>query len=167
MPTHDIQRTLTGPDYPPNGMNQRLPCLRPQMRTVVIAVLISLPLAACGTAAFSRSRQVRVPVGAVYPPIAIGTAVSGDVDVTVAVAADGRVSNAQAVSGPILLRAPAEFAALDWKFKSSSKATVETIRFRFRLVATSPGAPAIQKQRFTRPRTSEVVAITPRDPVLP
>lgn len=52
-----------------------------------------------------------------YPTTARQIGASGDVKVQILVSEEGRVLEAKAISGPILLRSPAEIAARKWIFK--------------------------------------------------
>jgi TonB family protein len=64
----------------------------------------------------------------VYPQIAKQMNITGIVEVTVTVDDSGKVMEATAVNGPAMLRASAESAIKQWKFKSGGKGKV-TINF--------------------------------------
>jgi protein TonB len=73
-----------------------------------------------------------------YPAIARSARQEGTVPVEISINEKGDVVSARAISGPVLLRGPAESAARRWKFKPSTRdgrplPTVTTINFRFKL----------------------------------
>lgn len=73
-----------------------------------------------------------------YPALARSTRQEGTVPVEISINENGDVISARAISGPALLRGPAESAARRWKFKPSTRdgkplPTVTTINFRFKL----------------------------------
>ena len=73
-----------------------------------------------------------------YPAIARSARQEGTVPVEISINENGDVVSARAISGPVLLRGPAESAARRWKFRPSTRdgrplPTVTTINFRFKL----------------------------------
>ncbi|MFY9609884.1 MAG: TonB family protein, partial [Blastocatellia bacterium] len=73
-----------------------------------------------------------------YPAIARSARQEGTVPVEISINENGDVTSARAISGPVLLRGPAESAARRWKFRPSTRdgkplPTVTTINFRFKL----------------------------------
>ncbi len=73
-----------------------------------------------------------------YPAIARSARQEGTVPVEISINENGDVISARAISGPVLLRGPAESAARRWKFKPSTRdgkplPAVTTINFRFKL----------------------------------
>jgi periplasmic protein TonB len=73
----------------------------------------------------------------VFPPTARAANTEGEVVVEVTIDGRGEVIAAKATSGPVLLRAAAEEAALKWKFRPGTRngtpvQTSQTILFNFR-----------------------------------
>ena len=57
----------------------------------------------------------------VYPPAARANGVSGKVEVQVVISEAGRVTNATAISGPMILRPAAAAAASQWVFNPATR----------------------------------------------
>ncbi len=74
------------------------------------------------------SNSVVSKVAPVYPQIARQMNITGVVEVSVVVDDSGKVTEATAVNGPAMLRASAESAIKQWKFKSGGKGKV-TVNF--------------------------------------
>ncbi len=70
-------------------------------------------------------------VAPVYPQIARQMNITGTVEVTVIVDDSGKVTEATAVNGPAMLRASAESAIKQWKFKSGGKGKVTGIANKY------------------------------------
>jgi TonB family protein len=68
--------------------------------------------------------SVITKVPPVYPAIARQMSITGTVEVNITVDDSGKVTEALAVNGPAMLRASAEAAIKQWKFKSGGKGKV-------------------------------------------
>ena len=55
-------------------------------------------------------------ISPVYPRLAQGACIQGNVSLSVTVAADGSVKSANAISGPVELREAAEQAVMQWEY---------------------------------------------------
>lgn len=107
------------------------------MKKLLIAFLFVSALTSPGGPGKSAApHEVGVALGIapVYPPIAVTTNTSGDVEVDVAVDEAGNVTKAELVAGHPLLRRAAIEAARRWKFKATDKGTEVRLTFSFRIV---------------------------------
>ena len=89
-----------------------------------------------------------------YPVIAVANKVSGAVLVDVEVNSEGKVTGANAISGPELLREAAKKAAMRWRFEPAG-AGARSLRLTFIFHEPSYVAPKKQPQ-FTSPYQIEV-----------
>lgn len=89
-----------------------------------------------------------------YPVIAVANKVSGAVLVDVEVNAEGKVTEANAISGPKLLREAAKQASLRWRFEPASGGAY-SLRLTFIFHEASYVAPK-KKPQFTSPYQVEV-----------
>ena len=100
-----------------------------------------------------RVTNVSIPA---YPALALAKKVSGAVLVDVEVDVGGRVAEADAISGPELLRDAAKKAALRWRFESVGESVVtRSVRLTFIFHEPSYIAPK-KKPQFTGPYQVEV-----------
>jgi TonB family protein len=83
-----------------------------RMRALAAALLLSLALP--GSASETRAIKQRVPP--IYPELAKRMKITGEVKVDATVDADGKVTDAKAVSGSRVLCMAAEDAVRKWKF---------------------------------------------------
>jgi TonB family protein len=82
-------------------------------------------------AGFAQDRAVVKRTNPVYPEMAKRMRVSGTVVVKVIIAADGKVTNATAVSGHPLLKQAAVNAVKDWQYAAGAEET-RTVEINFR-----------------------------------
>lgn len=107
------------------------------MRILLIAVLFASALAspvAHREEAAPHGVSVLLAIAPVYPPIAITTNTSGDVEVAVAIDRAGKVTRAELVRGHPLLRRSAIEAARHWEFAATDGGTEVHLMFSFRIV---------------------------------
>jgi protein TonB len=89
-----------------------------------------------------------------YPVIAVANKVSGAVLVDVEVNAEGKVTEANAISGPEILRDAAKKAAMRWRFEAASVGS-RSVRLTFIFHEPSYVAPK-KKPQFMNPYQVEV-----------
>ena len=100
-----------------------------------------------------RVTNVTIPA---YPAVAVANKVSGAVLVDVEVNAEGKVTEANAISGPELVREAAKKAALRWHFEPVDKGgKSRSVRLTFIFHEPSYVAPK-KKPQFTNPYQVEV-----------
>ena len=89
-----------------------------------------------------------------YPAVAVANKVSGAVLVDVEVNSEGKVSVANAISGPEMLRDAAKKAAMRWRFEAAGVDS-RSVRLTFIFHEPSYVAPK-KKPQFTSPYQVEV-----------
>jgi TonB family protein len=89
-----------------------------------LAICCALPAAAAG-------RKVERRVSPVYPELAKRMHIGGTVRVSTTIAADGKVTQAKAVSGNKLLESAAENAIRQWRFEPGTGPSTENIDIDF------------------------------------
>lgn len=101
------------------------------LRGVSAFLSISAFLTCAAPPAFAANRPVVHRVPPVYPQIAKMMHVQGVVQVEVAVAADGKVTQVKAVGGNKMLEPAAEYAIRRWRFAAEAAPSVENIVIDF------------------------------------
>jgi len=91
---------------------------------LALAACCALPVAAA-------ERKVERRVAPVYPELAKRMHIGGTVRVSTTIAADGKVTQAKAVSGNKLLEAAAEDAIRQWRFEPDAGSSTENIDIDF------------------------------------
>jgi TonB family protein len=97
------------------------------MQAAVLALLVTLAMPARAT----DTRAVKTRVSPVYPEIAKRIRVSGLVQLTVTVDAQGKVTNVQPLSGNRVLSAAAEEAVRNWRFEPGPSASTVVVAVTF------------------------------------
>jgi TonB family protein len=98
-----------------------------QVAALGLVVAMALPARA------ADDRAVKSRVQPVYPEIAKRMKISGVVEVKVTVDAEGKVSDAKALSGNRLLSSAAEEAVRKWKFAPGSGESTVNVEINFSL----------------------------------
>lgn len=104
-----------------------------------------------------------VAVAPGYPPLALSSGTSGEVKVKVVVSPDGRVTTAEVVGGPRLLREGCQEAALQWVFQPRQGEQWET-ELTFRFLIAPPKTPTAKLETiFRQPDQINIIRSLPRD----
>ena len=120
------------------------------------AMLVILIGSSSSVGAVELPRVINVTIPA-YPAVAVANRVSGAVLVDVEVNAEGKVTEANAISGPVLLREAAKKAALRWRFERVNVGEASrSVRLTFIFHEPSYVAPKKKKPKFTNPYQAEV-----------
>lgn len=104
-----------------------------------------------------------VAVAPGYPPLALSSGTSGEVKVKMVISAEGRVTTAEVISGPRLLREGCKEAALQWVFHPhQDEKRLTEITFRF-LVAPPETPTAKLATIFRQPDQIDIIRRLPKD----
>ncbi len=107
--------------------------LRRWGRIVVQAGVLGLLLAMVSPVRAADDRAVKSRVAPVYPEIAKRMRIAGEVKIQATVDADGKVTDAKAISGNHILSTAAEDAVRKWKFQPGSGVAVVNVEINFSL----------------------------------
>lgn len=133
------------------------------MRIKILLVIALLITSVNFQTAFCAQKAFPVVVTAPrppYPPIAVAKKISGTVLVDIEVNAEGKVSNAEVIDGPELLRDISRIAARGWTFKAPDSGTgVFTVRLTF-IFHDESFVPPKQTPDFTSPFQVEILRPT-------
>ena len=119
----------------------------------LLVILVNFQTAFCVQKAFPVVVSAPRPP---YPPIAIAKKISGTVLVDIEVNAEGKVSNAEVIYGPELLRDISRIAARSWAFKADSGTSGFTVRLTF-IFHDESFVPPKQTPDFTSPFQVEIL----------
>lgn len=97
-------------------------------KTATVALLLSLSFPARGD-----DRAVKTRVAPIYPEIAKRMKITGEVKVEVTVDADGKVTDAKAISGSKTLSPAAEDAVRKWKFFPAADVSHVDVTVKFEM----------------------------------
>jgi TonB family protein len=129
-------------------------CLRSKIFVVVVLLFAAanLQTAFCAQKAFP---VVLTAVRPPYPALAAAKKISGTVLVDIEVNAEGKISNAEVIDGPELLRDISRIAARSWTFKAPDSG-VFTVRLTF-IFHDESFVPPKQAPDFTSPFQVEIL----------
>jgi TonB family protein len=127
---------------PPSTPVPALPVVRVAAPPPAVAQpVVPQPVVVGGKGQPAQVIQEKPPI---YPAVAKHAGISGTVQVEVNVGADGRVTLARAISGPLALRVAAVDAVKSWTFKPASLngrvvATTSFVEVNFQLASKASG----------------------------